>query len=220
MRVLLADDHALVRRGFRALLEERGHESAGEAANGREAFELAREVAPDVVLMDLAMPVLGGLAATRLIGAELPGVRVVVLTSSEDDGDLLEAMKAGASGYLRKDAGPEEFFDALERAARGEPVFASAMAPRVLAEFDRSRADGRSIAPLTPREREILELMARGITSDRELTEHLVVSGNTVKYHLKNILAKLQMRSRAQAVAYALRTGLVDTASGRRLDGA
>lgn len=117
MRVLLTDDHAPVRRGFRALLEERGHESAGEAGNGREAFELAREVAPDVVLMDLAMPVLYGLAATCLIGAELPGVRVVVLTSSEDDGDLLEAMKAGASGYLRKDAGPEEFFDAIERAA-------------------------------------------------------------------------------------------------------
>lgn len=212
MRVLIADDHALVRRGFRALLEECGHEIVGEAGDGRAAFERARELMPEIALMDLAMPVLDGIAATRLIASELPGVRVVILTSSDDDGDLLEAMKAGASGYLRKDIGPEEFLDALECAARGEPVFAPSMASRVMDELDRPAPDGLRGAPLTPREREILELMAGGATSDRELAELLVVSGNTVKYHLKNILAKLQTRNRAQAVALALRSGLVGTA--------
>lgn len=214
MRVLIADDHVLVRRGFRALLEECGHEIVGEAGDGRAAFELSRELAPDFVLMDLAMPVLDGLSATRLIGTELPGIRVLVLTSSEGESYLLEAMKAGASGYLRKDVDPEEFFDALERAARGEPVFTRATAPRVLGELDRSRVDGLPVEPLTRREREILELMARGITSDRELTDHLVVSVNTIKYHLKNILTKLQTHSRTQAVAYALRSGLVGAAPG------
>lgn len=211
MRVLIADDHALVRRGLYALLEDRVYEVVGEVGDGRAAFDLARELAPDIVLMDLAMPVLDGLAATRLISANLPDVRVIVLTSSEEVSDLMEAIKAGASGYLRKDVEPEEFFDALERAARGEPVFTPAMAPRVLSELDNPLPDGRRVEPLTRREREILELMTEGITSDRELAERLFVSHNTVKYHLRNILAKLHMRSRAQVVSYALRHGLVDT---------
>lgn len=211
MRVLIADDHALVRRGLYALLEDREYEVVGEVGDGRAAFDLASELAPDIVLMDLAMPVLDGLAATRLIGANLPDVRVIVLTSSEEVSDLMEAIKAGASGYLRKDVEPEEFFDALERAARGEPVFTPAMAPRVLSELDNPLPDGRRVEPLTRREREILELMTEGITSDRELADRLFVSHNTVKYHLRNILAKLHMRSRAQVVSYALRHGLVGT---------
>jgi DNA-binding NarL/FixJ family response regulator len=209
MRVLIVDDHALVRRALRGLLEERGHQVVGEAENGREGVGLARLYQPDVVLMDLTMPVMDGLTATRLISAELPEVKVVVLTASEDDEDLLEAVKSGASGYVPKNMDSDQFFALLEGVLHGERTFTPALAPKVLGEFKRAAGDGNSLEPLTEREREVLEMMAQGVTSDRELAERLFVSPNTVKYHLSNILKKLHMRNRAQVVAYAFRYGLV-----------
>lgn len=209
MRVLIADDHSLVRRALRSLLQEYGHEVVGEAHNGREAVQLAFTTRPDVVLMDLAMPIMTGLIATRLISAELPEIKVVVLTASEDDEDVLEAVKSGASGYFNKNIESDHFFDLLEGVIRGEPALLAAIAPRVLDEFACADQGGSPHEQLTPRERDVLELMAGGVTSDRDLAERLFVSENTVKYHLKNVFGKLHTRNRAQVVAYAFRYGLV-----------
>lgn len=212
MRVLIADDHALFRDGLRSLLEARGVEVLGEARNGREAVELAHVHRPDVVLMDLTMPELGGLAATRLISAELPGVKVVVLTASEDDADLFEAIKSGAQGYLLKNLESDQFFSLLEGVSRGEPALTPGLARKLLSEFARpapAQAE-RSPDALTEREQEVLNLLVQGVTSNRELADRLVVSENTIKYHLRNILDKLHLQNRAQVIAYALRHGLVD----------
>ncbi|MBI4495067.1 MAG: response regulator transcription factor [Chloroflexi bacterium] len=214
MRVLIADDHALFRDGLRSLLEARGVEVVGEARNGREAVELARAHRPDIVLMDLSMPEMGGLAATRLLSAELPQVKVVVLTASEDDADLFEAIKSGAQGYLLKNLEADQFFSLLEGVMRGEPALTPSLARKLLGEFARPIAARPERAPeaLTEREREVLELLIQGVTSNRELAERLVVSENTVKYHLRNILDKLHLQNRAQVIAYALRHGLVERA--------
>lgn len=209
MRVLIADDHALIRRALQSLLQEQGHDVVGQAHNGQEALNLALSSRPDVVLMDLAMPIMSGLTATRLISAQWPEAKVVMLTASEDDDDLLEAVKAGASGYLNKNIESDQFFDLLERLIRGEPALPSALAPRVLDEFARADAAVPPQEQLTRRERDVLELMAEGVTSDRELAERLFVSENTVKYHLKNVFGKLHTRNRSQVVAYAYRYGLV-----------
>ncbi len=209
MRVLIADDHALIRRALQSLLHEQGHDVVGQAHNGQEALHLALSSRPDVVLMDLAMPVMSGLTATRLISAQWPESKVVMLTASEDDDDLLEAVKAGASGYLNKNVESDQFFDLLERLIRGEPALPAALAPKVLVEFTRADAAVPPHEQLTRRERDVLELMAQGVTSDRELAERLFVSENTVKYHLKNVFGKLHTRNRSQVVAYAYRYGLV-----------
>lgn len=212
MRIVIADDHALFRDGLRSLLEARGVEVIAEAKNGREALEQAREHRPDIVLMDLTMPEMGGLEATRLISAELPDVKVVVLTASEDDADLFEAVKSGAEGFLPKNLEAEEFFGLLEGVTEGQPALTPGLARKVLNEFARpttQRAE-RTAEELTEREREVLELLVQGVTSNRELAERLFVSENTVKYHLRNILNKLHLQNRAQVIAYALRHGLVE----------
>ncbi len=214
MRVLIADDHALFRDGLRSLLEARRIEVVGEAANGREAVELSRSLLPDVVLMDLTMPVMGGLAATRAISADLPSVKVVVLTASEEDADLFEAIKSGAQGFLPKDLEAEQFFEHLTGVTRGEPALTPGLARKVLSEFAHPSTPRQERAPddLTDREREVLELLVQGVTSNRDLAERLVVSENTVKYHLRNILDKLHVQNRAQVIAYAVRHGLVERA--------
>jgi DNA-binding NarL/FixJ family response regulator len=211
MHVVIADDHALFRDGLRSLLEARGVEIVGEAENGREAIELARQHRPDVVLMDLFMPEMGGLDATRAISAELPEVKVVVLTASDDDADLFEAIKSGAHGYILKNLESEQFFSLLEGAARGEPALTPSLARKILGEFARPapRRQERPVEDLTEREREVLELLVQGVTSNRQLADRLVVTENTVKYHLRNILSKLHLDNRAQVVAYAIRHGLV-----------
>lgn len=211
MRVLIADDHALFRDGLRSLLEARGVEIAGEAQNGSEAVELVRKVRPDVVLMDIKMPEVGGLAATRLISAELPEVKVIMLTASEDDADLFESIKSGAQGYLLKDLKAEQLLDLLEGVARGEPAITPGIARKLLGEFARGGDPSAQRAPdaLTQREQEVLELLVDGVTSNRDLAERLVVTENTVKYHLRNILDKLHLQNRAQVISYALRHGLV-----------
>jgi len=214
MRVLIADDHALFRDGLRSLLEARGLEVVGEARNGREAVEMARLHRPEIVLMDLSMPELSGVAATRLIRAEMSGVKVVVLTASEDDADLFEAIKSGAQGYLRKNLESDTFFALLKGAAHGEPALTPDLARKLLHEFARPAPDQTHPGPmLTEREREVLVLLVQGICSNRDLARRLVVSENTIKYHLRNILSKLHVRNRAEIVAYALRNGLVDPAS-------
>ena len=212
MRVLIADDHGLFRDGLRSLLEAHGIDVVAEARNGREAVALARVHRPDVVLMDLAMPDLDGLGATRLLVAELPEVAVVVLTASEDDEDLFEAVKSGAQGFLPKDLEAARFFELLEGVTRGEPALTPALARKVLGAFARPDPKPAANAPdaLTEREREVLELLVSGVTSNRELADRLFVSENTVKYHLRNILQKLHLQNRAQVIAYAVRHGLVD----------
>ncbi|HET7034826.1 MAG TPA: response regulator transcription factor [Thermomicrobiaceae bacterium] len=213
MRILIADDHALFRDGLSSLLESHGEEVVGEARNGREAVELARREQPDVVLMDLTMPEMDGLTATRILSAELPEVKVVVLTASEQEADLFEAIKSGAQGFLPKDLEAEQFFALLDGVTRGEPALTPGLARKLLAEFARPAAPREARPPeaLTEREREVLELLVQGVTSNRELAERLFVSENTVKYHLRNILDKLHLQNRAQVIAYALRSGLVRT---------
>ncbi len=214
MKILIADDHALFRDSLRSLLEARGYEVIGEAKNGREAIELARSLRPSVVLMDLTMPEVDGLAATRAICAELPDVKVAVLTASDDDAKLFEAIKSGAQGYLLKDLEANSFFALLEGLERGEPALSPALARKVLAELARpasSHKEADDPDALTEREREVLELMVSGVTSNRKLAKQLGVSENTVKFHVRNILDKLHVHNRAQVVGFALRKGMVNS---------
>ena len=177
--------------------------------------DLLASLRPDLILMDIRMPGLDGLAATRLIRASQPGARIVILTVSEDDADLFEAIKSGAQGYIFKNLDSEEFFRLLEGVARGEPALTPGLARKLLGEFARPPAPGQQATAaeaqsLTEREREVLNLLAQGVSSNRELAERLVVTENTVKYHLRNILGKLHLQNRAQVVSYALRHGLVE----------
>lgn len=210
MRVLLADDHALFRAGISSLLRAWSQEVVGEAANGLEALELSRRLRPDLVLMDISMPDCNGLEATRLIKAELPDTRIVIVTVSDDDANLFEAIKSGAEGYLLKDASGEELQRTLEAVVSGEPALSSGLATKILGEFVRLTQEGpkESDDTLTPREQEVLQLVAQGATNP-EVAATLHLSRHTVNFHVKNILHKLHLKNRAQAVAYAVRTGLV-----------
>ncbi len=213
MRVLIADDHLLFRDGLKSLLEARGVEVVAEAQNGKQAVEMARYFRPDIVLMDLTMPEMGGLDATRVLVADKSETKVVVVTASEDDADLFEAIKSGAQGFIPKNLEASQFFELLDGVTRGEPALTPGLARKVLREFAKPEEprEERTATTLTEREREVLELLVQGITSNRELAERLVVSENTIKYHLRNILDKLHVQNRAQVIAYALRHGLVDT---------
>jgi DNA-binding NarL/FixJ family response regulator len=212
VRVVIADDHLLFRDGLKSLLEARGVDVVAEAQNGKQAVEMARYFKPDIVLMDLTMPEMGGLDATRILTADESETRVVVVTASEDDADLFEAIKSGAQGFIPKNLEASQFFELLDGVTRGEPALTPGLARKVLREFakpEEPKAE-KTATTLTEREREVLELLVQGITSNKELAERLVVSENTVKYHLRNILDKLHVQNRAQVIAYALRHGLVD----------
>ncbi|HEX6198932.1 MAG TPA: response regulator transcription factor [Thermoanaerobaculia bacterium] len=213
MRIVIADDHALFRDSLRSLLAARDLEVVGEARTGKEAIELAWKLKPDVVLMDLMMPEMDGLEATKRLAAELPDVKVIVLTASDEESNLFEAIKAGAKGYLLKDLEADKFFSLLEGVAKGEPALTPALARKLLDEFARPRAAAREQYDpdaLTDREQEVLELMVEGVTSNRKLASSLGVSENTVKFHVRNILDKLHLHNRAQVVGYALRHRLVE----------
>lgn len=212
MRLVIADDHALFRDGLRSLLEAHGFTILAEARDGREAVLACRHHAPDVVLMDISMPVMTGLEATRIVSAEMPEVRVVILTASDSDADLFEAIKSGASGYLSKDLEADQFVSLLNGVMRGEPAISPAVARKMLGELARPGAAARQspAVALTDREQDVLELLVSGITSNRDLADRLFVSENTVKYHLRNILDKLHLSSRAQVIAYAMQHRLVD----------
>jgi DNA-binding NarL/FixJ family response regulator len=214
IRVLVADDQAAVRGGFAALIaSEDAMDVAGQAANGREAVDLARSLFPHVVLMDIRMPVLDGLEATRLICSDptLAGTRVLVLTTFDLDDYVYKALRAGASGFLLKDAGPRELLNAIRVVATGDALIAPSITRRLIAEFA-ARSDPQrppaAVAELTEREREILRLVARGLTN-AEIADRLVISPLTTKTHVSRILRKLDCRDRAQLVTLAYESGLV-----------
>jgi DNA-binding NarL/FixJ family response regulator len=214
IRVLVADDQAAVRGGFAALIaSEDEMEVAGEATNGREAVDLARSVFPHVVLMDIRMPVLDGLEATRLICSDptLEATRVLVLTTFDLDEYVYKALRAGASGFLLKDAGPSELLNAIRVIAAGDALIAPSITRRLIADFA-SRRDRNeppaAVADLTEREREILRLVARGL-SNAEIADRLVISPLTTKTHVSRILRKLDCRDRTQLVTLAYESGLV-----------
>jgi len=211
VRVLLADDQTLVRAGFRKLLEaEPGIDVVAEAADGLEAVEAARRYRPDVVLMDIRMPRLDGLRATARLVELLPTARVLVLTTFDLDEYVFEALRIGASGFLLKDAPPDELVHAIHVVASGGALLAPTVTRRLIEEFTRRpvpRADPR-LDRLTPREREVLELVAAGL-SNGEIAGRLFLGESTVKTHVAAVLAKLQLRDRAQAVTLAYETGVV-----------
>lgn len=214
MRVLLADDHPLFLDGLKNLLSARGVKVAGTAHTGLEALEKARSLHPDVILMDIQMPGCDGLMATRLIKAEMPESKIVILTMSSDDDDLFEAIKSGACGYLLKTQDTEEFMRQLLELERGEAPLARGMAARILNEF-RLRT-GPLLAPealqdrkrLSPRQLAVLALVARGLTY-KQVAAELCVSERTIKYHMSEVIARLHLTNRAAVVQYARRTGLV-----------
>ncbi len=213
IRVLLVDDQALVRAGFRMILKgEEGIEVVGEASDGAEAIALARELSPDVVLMDVRMPGVDGIEATRRIVARAGnGTAVLVLTTFDLDAYVFEALRAGASGFLLKNAPPEELVQAIRVVASGGALLDPAVTRRVIEEFARSPAPGPAppeLSRLTERELEVLHHVARGL-SNAEIAASLVVSEATVKTHVARMLAKLGLRDRVQAVVYAYETGLV-----------
>jgi DNA-binding NarL/FixJ family response regulator len=214
IRVLIADDQAAVRGGFAALIDAQEEmQVVGEATNGREAVDLARRVLPHVVLMDIRMPVLDGLQATRLICADpsLGRTRVLVLTTFDVDEYVYEALRAGASGFLLKDARPRELLHAIEVVAAGDALIAPSITRRLIAEFAARSEPSQALATLaelTEREREILGLIARGL-SNAEIAGRLVISPLTAKTHVSNILRKLDCHDRAALVALAYETGLV-----------
>ena len=213
VRVLVVDDHALFRRGLVSLLSgQRDFQVVGEAANGREALSQARDSMPDIVLMDIAMPDVDGLEATRRIKQDIPYVRIVILTVSDDDQSLFEAIKAGAQGYLLKKIEPQALLNTLRQVARGEACISRSMATKLIGEFAR-QARGATPAPvasfgLSQREKEVLDLVARG-KSNKEIAVTLAIAENTVKNHLRNILEKLHLENRVQAATFALREGLL-----------
>ncbi len=216
MKILIADDHTLFRDSLRSLIESHDHQVVGEASDGREAIDLCRRLDPDVVLMDLTMAVMGGIEATRRLAEVCPRSKVVILTASDDDDHLFEAIKAGASGYLLKDLEAERFFALLEGVSRDEPAITPRLAKKVLETFAKPRQPSKDDPDaLTDREREVLEAMVQGVTSNRKLARVLEVSENTIKFHVRNILDKLHLHDRAQAVGYALRHGLVASPTDR-----
>jgi DNA-binding NarL/FixJ family response regulator len=214
LRVVIADDQSLVRAGFRMILTADGIDVVGEAANGAEAVDTVRRTRPDVVLMDIRMPELDGLEATRRIFADgTEGPRVIMLTTFDLDHYVYAALSAGASGFLLKDVTPEHLLAAVRMVRTGDALLAPAITRRLVERFSRRDTDPapshRDLATLTPRELEVLGLLAQGL-SNAELADRLHLSEATVKTHVARILAKLGLRDRVQAVVLAYRTGLVN----------
>ncbi len=240
MRALIADDHPLFAKGLADLLRARGIQVLGTAKDGLEALQMARETRPDVVLMDISMPRCNGLAATRLIKAELLGTKIVVVTVSEDDKDVFEAVKSGASGYVLKDVDADALMKMLSDLEKGEAAFSPGLTAKILAEFTRldaelnARDGGRAEDPapggrgagvkrptgsdlsidtesvLMPRQMQVLRLIASGM-SYKEVGAALFISERTVKYHMKQILDQLHLQNRSQVLAYAARMRISDS---------
>ncbi len=215
LRVLIADDHALFRRGLEMVLRgEPDIEVVGEAHDGDQAVERATELMPDVVLMDVRMPRRSGIEATQKIKEDLPHVKILVLTNSDEEADLYDSIKAGASGYLLKEISSDEVADSIRSVVQGHSRISPAMASKLLTEFQamtKRQDDRQPLAPprLTDRELEVLGLVAQG-KGNRDIAAELFISENTVKNHIRNILEKLQLHSRMEAVIYAVREKLLD----------
>lgn len=219
LRILLVDDHVLMRKGIASLLADHPEFLViGEAKDGLEAAERARELKPDLVLMDIAMPRCNGIDATRTIKREMPHIKILILTVADDDQNLFAAIKEGADGYLLKNLEPNQLFDMLETAQRGEVAISGVMAARILQEFRTTDAKKPDAEPqpdeLTDREIEVLELVVEGATN-KEIGDALTIAENTVKIHLRNILEKLHLQNRIQAAVYAVRRGLVDDSTAK-----
>lgn len=222
MNVLLVDDHKLLLEGLTNLLEAHGIQVAGTACDGWQALALARTLRPDVILMDIRMPRCDGLEATRRIMAEMPEARIVMLTTSEEEQDLFEAVKAGAFGYLLKSMDADELVECLEQVHQRIPPFSPGLAARLLHEFARTAApsgtpqaaaaESMGPASLTVRQREVLTLVAQGLAY-KEVGLRLGLTARTIKYHMSEIMARLHLDNRAQVLAYAGRAGLPDDAS-------
>jgi DNA-binding NarL/FixJ family response regulator len=217
LRILLVDDHVLFRKGVAALLASRQDmQVVGEASDGLVAIAAARDTLPDIILMDINMPECDGLEATRRIKGEMPHVKIVMLTVSDEDQHLFEAIKCGAQGYLLKNLEPYQLYDMLESISRGEAPLSGAIAAKILEEFNRHDQGAAQKAEvrdeLTSREIDILQLVAEGKTN-KEIASDLIISENTVKIHLRNILEKLHLQNRIQVAVYAVRKGLVDEAT-------
>ena len=209
MKVLLVDDHSLFRAGLASLLRAWGLEVVGQAGDGDEAIAKARELRPDLIFMDVSMPGRDGLEATRAIKAESPGIKIIILTVSDDEQHLFEAIKCGAEGYLLKNLQEDEFADLVEKISNGEPAMSPGLAKKLLREFARLKEDEQQVeidGSLTAREQDVLEHVARG-ARNKEIAASLYISENTVSYHMKNILSKLHLRNRSQVVAWALDHG-------------
>jgi DNA-binding NarL/FixJ family response regulator len=215
LRVLIADDHALFRRGLEMVLDsEPDIEVVGEAHDGDQAVDRAAELMPDVVLMDVRMPRRSGIEATQKIKEQLPHVKILVLTNSDEEADLYDSIKAGASGYLLKEISSEEVADSIRSVMQGHSRISPAMASKLLTEFQamtKREDDRQPLAPprLTDRELEVLSQVAQG-KGNRDIAGELFISENTVKNHIRNILEKLQLHSRMEAVIYAVREKLLD----------
>jgi two-component system NarL family response regulator len=220
IRVLLVEDYEIYRHGLRMILElEDDIVVVGETRSAEQALETAGALTPDVVVLDIYLPDGNGLRVCRQLTTRLPKTHVLMLTGSDNDSDLVEAVKAGATGYLLKDIAPDQLPDAIRTIAAGRPMLAPALAGPLLAEFSSlvrgapPREDD-PIGALTDREREVLGLVARG-WSNRKIAEELFIAENTVKNHVRNILDKLQLRSRMEAAMYAVRSGLIDDPANR-----
>ena len=205
---MLADDHRMLREGLRRSLTELGFTVLGEARNGAEAVDLAAALRPDVVLMDITMPELDGVEATRQINARQPEVKIVVLTMHADHDVLTEAIRAGANGYLVKDCSTDEIAQAIEAVAGGETALSAGLAASMLAEVRRQSGTSQPERVITAREEEVLQLIADGCSTP-EVAERLYISQKTVKNHLASIYQKLDARDRTQAVLQAVRMGIV-----------
>lgn len=222
IRLLIVDDHNLFRQGLIRILEDFVHiQVVGQAANGQEALALVDHLQPDVVLMDLNMPVMSGPEAARRLAGDHPGVPVIMLTVSERDEDLFDAIRSGAQGYLLKNVQTADLIDAIQRVHAGEAIIAPAMAAHLLQEFrilsDQvpSESEQTSVEELSERELDVLRLVAQGL-ANKEIADRLELSEHTVKTHLRNILEKLHLRSRAHAAAYAVQAGLVRSVQPRQ----
>jgi two-component system, NarL family, response regulator LiaR len=208
IRVLVVDDHAVVRKGIRALLAEiEGIDVVGEAGDGQEAVAQADALRPDVILMDLVMPGVDGIEATRQIAAGEAGPPILVLTSFAGDDKVFPAIKAGALGYLLKDSEPADLVEAIQQVHRGEPSLPPSIAQKVLKELRHPSARPPTPDPLTDREMEVLRLVAKGLTNP-EISRQLVITEATVRTHVSNILSKLHLANRVQATLYALQEGI------------
>jgi NarL family two-component system response regulator LiaR len=208
MRVLVADDHSLFRDGLVSLLEAAGHDVVGQVGDGEAAVEGAGRLRPELVLLDISMPGMDGLEALRRIKAEYPEIQVVMLTVSDDDSTLLQALRAGAQGYLLKSLDAGEFLEMVQGIGRGEAAMSRRTTARLLEGLSREDEQPEPHERLTDREKELLALVARGL-SNKAIAAEMSISENTVKYYMKNILQKLGAQNRTEAAAYALQSGLV-----------
>ena len=213
MRILLVDDHVLFRKGIATLLGVRDNITiVGEASDGIEAVKVAHQTKPDLILLDVNMPNRDGIETVTVLQKEMPEVQIVMLTVSDDDNDLFQAIRNGAKGYLLKNLEPQELYKMLEGISQGESPISRAMASRILQEFrqpEQNKEKDSEVDELTPRETEVLEQVVTG-ASNKEIAETLHITENTVKIHLRNILEKLHVQNRIQAAVHAVREGLVD----------